>query len=240
MEIKIFNTAAEASQFCAQMIADQVEFKKNTTLGVSTGRTMDAVYHNLVKTSLSEKIDYSAVRTFALDEYIGLKADSPYSFNSYLSLHLYEHLNLYEAMTNIPNVFANDLDLECYEYEEKIKSAGGIDLQVLGIGVNGHIGLNEPGSAIDSRTRVVALTSSTLRSNKSLFSDEVVPKTALTMGIGTIMEARKCVLIATGETKSEIIQKFIQGDVNSKVPATALKNHTNVCIILDKAAAKLL
>jgi len=240
MEIKVFNTAAEVSNFVAEEIIKQVADNANTNLGVATGRTMDAIYHKFVQLAVAKKMDFSKMKAFAVDEYIGLAKGSRNSYERYLHLHLFDQLNFTPENLFVPETHLNDVDKVCADYENAIKSAGGIDLQLLGIGLNGHIGLNEPGSAIDSRTRVVGLTSSTRNSNKVLFRSEEVPLTAVTMGIGTILESKRCLLVATGETKADIVQRVVNGDINSKVPATALKQHQNILMVLDKHAAKLI
>jgi len=201
---------------------------------------MNAIYHHFVKLAKANNLDVSQVSAFAVDEYLGLKHESPNSYKAYLDLHLFNQLNFNSELLHIPDVAKKDIDLIGQEYEQNILSAGGIDFQLLGIGMNGHIGLNEPGSAIDSRTRVVALTGSTIKSNKALFKDEVIPNTAVTMGIGTILDAKKIFMVATGQTKAQIVQKIVNGDVNSKVPATALKEHKNAFLILDQDAAQLI
>lgn len=240
MEIKIFDTAAEAAQFTAELIAEQVISKPNCSLGVATGRTMDAIYHNLVQLARRDSIDFSDVKAFAVDEYIGLNFDSPNSYRAYLNLHLFDQLNFSKENQFIPDVHREDIDQACLDYEKKLEECDHIDLQLLGIGTNGHIGLNEPGSALDSRTRIVGLTSATKNSNKSLFVGEKIPETAASIGVGTVLDSKKCLLIATGETKAEIIQSLVNGDVTSKLPASALKHHKNCMLILDKASAKLL
>lgn len=240
MKIKIENTAPEAAITLAQMISNQVRLKANSTIGLATGRTMNAVYYNLIEKTKQNPLDFENVSAFAIDEYIGLEKGDPNSYASYLDLHVFNHLNFKKENIHIPNVFAKDLDLASFEYEQKIKECNGLDLVILGIGLNGHIGLNEPGSAEDSRTRVVALTQSTRNSNKSVMGKKQVPLTAITMGIGTILSAKKCVLLATGETKAEIIQKLVNGDISSKIPASALKQHKDFELILDKDAAKLI
>ena len=240
MDIKIFNSAVDASLFVAEEILKEIQRKPKCNLGVATGRTMDAVYFHFVKKSQLEDIDVSHVKIFALDEYIGLRQGSESSFEFYLRLHLINQLNFSNENINIPPSHMNNIDIECAEYEKKIIESGNIDLQLLGIGTNGHIGLNEPGSSLDSRTRVVALTSSTIESNKSLFLKGEIPKTAATMGVGTILESHKCILVATGETKAEIVQKLVNGDINSKIPASAIKLHQNAILVLDKEAAKLI
>lgn len=240
MEIKIFRTASEASEFVSDEIFQLVKSHPTASLGVATGRTMDAIYHKLVQRCQTDKIDFSKLKAFAVDEYIGLEEESQNSYRNYLNLHLFDQLNFLKENIFIPDVLRADIDLACREYEELIKKHNGIDLQLLGIGLNGHIGLNEPGSSLDSRTRIVALTSSTRNSNKVLFRKETIPQTAVTIGIGTILESKKCIIVATGETKAEIIQKIVNGDVNSKVPATAIKEHKNSILVLDQEAAKLI
>lgn len=240
MEILIKNTGSEAAELLANCIAGQIRTKPNSTIGLATGRTMDAVYYKLLEIHKETPLDCCLVNAFAIDEYIGLEKDDPHSFANYLDVHVFEKLNFSKENIHIPDVHAEDLDQACFDYEENIRRSGGFDLVILGIGRNGHIGLNEPGSAIDSKTRVVALTSNTKNANKALFKHKLIPSTALTMGIGTILESKQCILLATGETKSEIIQKLVNGDVHSKVPATALKTHPNFTLILDSDAAKSL
>lgn len=240
MEIKIFDTAVEASRFVANEILLAVTENPRSVLGLATGRTMDSIYHHLVQAAAKEKVDFSKVSAFAVDEYIGLEAESENSFEFYLYLHLFNQLNFAKKNIYIPKTHFDDIDSSCLQYEDAIKDLGGIDLQLLGVGMNGHIGLNEPGASFDSRSRVVALTSSTKQSNRSLFVGHEVPSTAVTMGIGTILESKKIFLVATGETKSEIVQRLVNGDVSSKVPASAIKMHKNSILILDKKAAKLI
>ena len=240
MEIKVFKNAVEASEFVADQLVLQVKKQVDSTLGVATGRTMDAIYDRFVNRAKSEELDMSQVSAFAVDEYLGLREGSPNSYAAYLDLHLFDHLNFDRSKLHVPDVSLDNIDIIGNEYEKKIAAAGGVDLQLLGIGLNGHIGLNEPGSALDSRSRVVALTGSTINSNKTLFKNETMPLTAVTIGIGTILDARKIFLVATGQTKAEIVQKVVNGDVNSKVPATALKEHQNAYLILDQEAAHLI
>ena len=240
MNIKIENSGPEAAIALAQIISNQVRLKANSTLGLATGRTMNAVYYNLVEMSKQNPLDFESINAFAIDEYVGLENGDPNSFASYLDLHVFNHLSFKKENIHIPNVFAKDLDLASFEYEQKIKECNGLDLVILGIGLNGHIGLNEPGSAEDSLTRVVALSQSTRNSNKSVMGTRNVPLTAITMGIGTILNAKKCVLLATGETKAEIIQKLVNGDISSKIPASNLKQHKDFELILDKESAKLI
>lgn len=240
MKIEIFETAAEASGHLAEMIARNINKNNTLKLGVATGRTMDAVYYHLGNLVQEQRINCLQVKCFALDEYIGLPENHPSSFEHYLKLHLFDPLKIQESNSFIPKIVGDDYDEIAFNYENIIKKAGGIDLQILGVGTNGHIALNEPGSAHNSRTRVVALTSSTRKSNSPMFKDIEIPKTAMTMGVGTILDSRECILIATGESKAKIIQKIVNGDVNTHIPATALKLHQNATLILDKHAASLI
>lgn len=238
MNIKIEPTAAKAALNLSQIIANQVRIRPNSTIGFATGRTMNAVYYNLVEICKNNPIDFSAVSAFAIDEYIGLEMGDPCSFESYLNLHLFNHLNFDPNKIFIPKVHSKDLDQASIDYENQISKCGGLDLVILGIGLNGHIGMNEPGSSEDSRTRIVALTQSTRNSNQSVMGRQV-PLTAISMGIGTILSANHCVLLATGETKAQVIQKLVNGDISSKLPASALKLHKNFELLLDKDAARL-
>ena len=240
MNIKIYESAAEATAQLADIIFTKIEENKRINIGVATGRTMDAVYYRFVTKAKQERLNYFETTFFALDEYIGLVPQDANSFENYLDLHLYAPLGIHLENRYIPDTHQLDLEASCTWYESCIKSKGGIDLQLLGIGINGHIGFNEPGSAIDSRTRVVALSSSSKKANAPMFKNKEVPNTAITMGIGTILEAKECILIASGISKAQIIQKMINGDVHSHIPATALKTHKNCTIILDREAASLI
>lgn len=240
MEIIAKNSAVEAAKFVARYIAKKVTSKKPINIGFATGRTMDAVYYHLCELSKEESLDFTGVRVFLLDEYIGLTPDNANLFRRYLDLHLIGKHNFKKDNIYVPDVFAADLDQAAREYEAAIREAGGLDLVLLGIGKNGHIAFNEPGSAADSRTRVVGLTTSTRDANRNAFLPNEAPLTALTIGIGTIMEAGECLLLATGESKAEIILKLANGDINSQVPATALKLHRNFQLVLDSDASKLI
>lgn len=240
MQIKVFDSANLAAQHVSGKICELVLSRPECNLGVATGRTMDALYHHLNEDYKRQKLDFSRCCAFALDEYVGLDKSDEQSYRHYLNFHLFERLNFNPKRTFLPNVYAPDLDMAGHAYEDLIKSYGGIDLQLLGIGVNGHIGLNEPGSALDSRTRLVALSSATRRSNQALFKQREVPLTAMTMGIGTILDSREVILLATGESKAEIIQRLVNGDVHSSVPASAIKLHKNAELVLDRESASLL
>lgn len=241
MEIKIFESADQSARYVAGEVASQIISNPKSTLGVATGRTMDAVYHHLANIYKQEKFDCSNAKAFALDEYVGLKVDDENSYRSYLDFHLFSPLGFNKKNTFIPETHSSKLDEAGFEYEKLIKESGSVELQLLGIGLNGHIGLNEPGSALDSRTRLVALSNKTRESNKALFPKGIeVPLTAMTMGIGTILDSKRILLLATGSTKAEIIQKLVNGDVNSKIPASAIKMHPNAELVLDREAASLI
>lgn len=240
MDIEIFDSAALATDKLSELLVERVQAKKDLKMGLATGRTMDAVYHKFVTKLSEKKVSCINILGLAIDEYIGLAVNDENSYKHYLNFHLYEHLDFVKSNLLVPDVHAEDLDEAALKFEKVVEDIGGVDIQLLGIGTNGHIGFNEPGSAHDSQSRVVGLTSSTLASNKSMFGNNEVPKTAITMGIGTILKAKECILIATGESKASIIQKLVNGDISSKVPASALKLHKNTKIILDREAAKLI
>ncbi|RLI23840.1 glucosamine-6-phosphate deaminase, partial [Candidatus Bathyarchaeota archaeon] len=188
-----------------------------------------------------EGLSFSRVTTFNLDEYVGLPPDHPQSYHYYMFHNLFDHVDVRRENVHIPDGMAENLDEECRRYEEAIKEAGGIDLQLLGIGRNGHIGFNEPGSPFDSRTRVVKLSEQTRKDNARFFNSiDEVPTHAITMGIGTIMEARRIILIASGEAKAEAIAKAVKGPKTVDVPASALQDHPDCLFIIDKEAASLL
>lgn len=189
----------------------------------------------------NEGLDFSSCRTFNLDEYVGLPADDPHSYRSYMNLHLFHQIDIDIRNTYLPNGMAADLKEECLRYEKKIKACGGIDLQLLGMGETGHIGFNEPLSALYSRTRQKALTQVTIDQNSPLFDPpEKMPRRALTMGVGTILEARRIILLVTGEKKAGILAKAVEGPITGMISATALQTHPATTVIVDEAAATLL
>lgn len=189
----------------------------------------------------NEGLDFSSCRTFNLDEYVGLPADDPHSYRSYMNLHLFHQIDIDIRNTYLPNGMAADLKEECLRYEKKIKACGGIDLQLLGMGETGHIGFNEPLSALYSRTRQKALTQVTIDQNSPLFDPpEKMPRRALTMGVGTILEARRIILLVTGEKKAGILAKAVEGPITGMISATALQTHAATTVIVDEAAAMLL
>jgi glucosamine-6-phosphate deaminase len=232
----------EISRQAAQLIASAVRKKPALTLGLATGSTMVGVYKHLVTLHTQGALDFSRVVTFNLDEYLGLSAAHPQSFHYFMRENLFAHVNIDPRNIHIPDgTIPGDYDQYCASYEESIRKAGGIDLQLLGIGRNGHIGFNEPTSSIGSRTRLKVLSQETMDDNaKSFAPGEESPRCAITMGIGTILEARKILLLATGASKSEAIAKSIEGPITSAVSASALQLHPDVTFIVDDAAASQL
>jgi glucosamine-6-phosphate deaminase len=232
----------EISCQAAQLIASAVRKKPTLTLGLATGSTMVGVYKHLVSLHKQGALDFSRVVTFNLDEYLGLSAAHPQSFHYFMQENLFAHVNVDPRNIHIPDgTIRGNYDEYCASYEKSIRNAGGIDLQILGIGRNGHIGFNEPTSSIGSRTRLKVLSWETMDDNsKSFASGEESPQCAITMGIGTILEARKILLLATGASKSAAIAKSIEGPITSAVSASALQLHPDVTFIVDDAAASQL
>ncbi len=241
MEVIIRPNAESAVKLTAQLIADALRAKPNTNLGLATGRTMEALYGELSRMCKEEELDFSLVKTFNLDEYIGLPAENINSYRYYMNYHLFNNINIDMRNTNLPDGMAKDVAAEGPRYEEAIAHAGGIDIQLLGIGRDGHIGFNEPLSSLTSRTRAKSLTPETYAQNSPLFENPSdMPKRAFTMGVGTIMDARRVLMLVTGEEKAEIFAKAIEGPVTSMISATALQMHRDTVVICDEAAAKQL
>ncbi len=209
-------------------------------LGLATGKTFTGFYKKLVEKHNKKKIFSSNLTTFNLDEYVGLPSNHPQSFHYYMKNNLFEHVEIPDQNYHIPNGTAENLKKECEEYEIKIKNAGGINTQFLGIGENGHIGYNEPGSPHDSRTRVVKLTKETQKNKKEYFESRKVPEKAITMGIGTILEANQIFLLASGKEKAKAVKKTVEGPITKDVPSSALQKHDNCTLIVDEEASTYL
>src|SRR6476661_5691376 len=241
MEVIIQPTPEEAARLVARIVAHDLRANPHLVLGLATGVTMERVYRHLVRMHKDEKLDFSLCSTFNLDEYVGLFPSDPNSYRHYMDHNLFRHVNVDPRNTHLPNGLADDLDAECRRYEALIQRFSGIDLQLLGIGKAGHIGFNEPLSALRSRTRVKALTPTTLKQNAALFGGEdKMPRRAITMGVGTIIEARRCLLLATGESKAEVVAKAVEGPITSMISATALQLHPRCTVVVDEAAASQL
>lgn len=227
----------EMSLVAANIIKNFIKSKPDAVLGLPTGRTPEGMYRCLVDFHRKEGLDFSSVTTFNLDEYLGLAAGDPNSYHYFMENKFFKYINIKKNNTHIPNGIAKDIAKECLEYEQKIKDAGGIDIQVLGIGKNGHIGFNEPSSSLSLKTHEVCLTEDTIEANSTLFpSREDVPGKAITMGIGTIMQARKIIVLASGIEKRSILCKVLSGKLTTDIPASVLLLHKNVLIIGDKDA----
>lgn len=242
MEIIIRPDAQQAALLVARVIANELRQKPDMVLGLATGRTMEAVYACLARMCRDERLSFSSCRTFNLDEYIGLPADHPGSYRHYMNEHLFNQVDINIRNTYLPDGMATDLRAECARYEQAIKERGGIDLQLLGIGHDGHIGFNEPLSALMSRTREKALTLSTLKANSAMFGGDIdkVPRRAITMGVGTILEARRCVMLVTGKSKASILASATEGAITSMVTGSALQLHPHCTVVVDEDAATLL
>jgi glucosamine-6-phosphate deaminase len=229
------------SKRAAQFVANLVRRRQNCVLGLATGSTPLGMYAELIRMHREDGLDFSRVVTFNLDEYVGLSATHPQSYRYFMQHNFFDHINVDPRDTHVPDGRALDFEAYCEQYERLIADEGGIDLQVLGIGGDGHIAFNEPGSSLGSRTRLKTLTEETLRDNARFFgSQEEVPHLAITMGVGTILESRQCLLLAAGKLKAKAIRETIEGPVTAQVTASALQLHRDVIAILDEEAARLL
>ncbi|APH20433.1 glucosamine-6-phosphate deaminase [Clostridium botulinum] len=241
MRIIVVDNYEEMSKKAAAMIASQVILKPDSVLGLATGDTPIGMYKEIINIYKNQKMDFSKVRTFNLDEYYGLNREDPQSYYYYMMNNLFNHVNIDENNINIPNGMADDIEIECKEYERKIAKAGGIDLQILGIGVNGHIGFNEPDTSFEAETHLVNLNEKTIESNSRFFSSkDQVPTKAISMGIRTIMHSKKIILLACGSVKSNAIFKAINDKITPNIPASILQLHKDVVVIVDKKAASKL
>ena len=210
-------------------------------LGCATGSTPIGLYQRLTARHAEESLDFSGVTTFNLDEYVGLPPEHPQSYWRFMREHLFDHVDIAADRIHIPDGMAADLDAACAAYEQCIEEAGGIDLQILGIGSNAHLAFNEPGSSLGSRTRVQTLTGKTLADNARFFGEgETQPRTAVTMGLGTIMEARKLLMMASGTGKAAAVRDALEGPVTAMCPASVLQMHPHAHILLDEEAASAL
>lgn len=238
MKVLVFRDALEVNQRAAALLAEFISQSPAAVLGLATGGTMDGIYDVLVPRLRASGRDLSRLTTFNLDEYWSLPPSHPASYRSYMEARLFRPLRLDPARTHLPHGDAPDPAAEALRYERAIRQAGGIDFQLLGLGRNGHIGFNEPTSSLASRTRIKTLTRSTRDANRSYFASlEAVPRHAITMGIGTILEARRCLLVATGRAKAHAVRAMIEGPLAAACPASALQLHRHATIMLDSEAA---
>lgn len=227
----------EMSRKAANLISAQILLKPDCVLGLATGSTPIGIYDQLVEWYKKGDLDFSTVKTVNLDEYKGLTRDNEQSYYYFMHHHLFDRVNIDEENTHVPNGKVENGDEECLRYEALIKSMGGVDLQLLGLGRNGHIGFNEPAADFPKITHCVDLTESTIEANKRFFaSADEVPRQAYTMGIGTIMKADKILVVANGENKADAVAAMVQGEINPEVPASILQLHNNVILVADEAA----
>jgi glucosamine-6-phosphate deaminase len=242
VKITVFENERVLARTLAVQIAASIGQRPGIVLGLATGRTPVRLYHELGSLHAHGQADFSRVTTFNLDEFAGIAADHPGSFRVFMQEHLFSRVNLPPERIGFLNGAAPDPDAECERYEHAIVAAGGIDLQILGIGTNGHIGFNEPGRALHARTHLVTLTPSTRRSNAGLFAGDParVPSHALSMGMATILHARRIVMIATGKSKARCVERMVRGPLATRMPASFLQLHRDVELVADKAAAALL
>lgn len=237
MRVIICKDYDEVSRKSAQIVAGQVTIKPNCTLGLATGSTPLGTYNNLIKMYEDGDLDFSSVTTYNLDEYYPLDADNDQSYHYYMNENFFSKINIKKENTHILDGKAEDPEKECDLFEKKIIASGGIDLQILGIGQNGHIGFNEPDYSLNSVTHLTDLTENTIKANSRFFEDEsMVPTKALTMGIGTILKAKKIILIANGAKKHRVIKALLSGEINTSIPASMLKVHPDVTLICDREA----
>jgi len=241
MLVLIKENPAQMSIEAAQQVASQIKFKPDSVIGFATGSTPLSMYKELIRMHKEEGLDFSKIISFNLDEYVGLPPSHPESYHYFMWENLFKHININPSNVHIPMGMAENIDLFCDWYEEKIQSYGGIDLQILGIGGNGHIAFNEPGSSLGSRTRIKTLGMKTRLDNSRFFSNlDEVPKYAITMGVGTIMEAKKLLLLANGINKADAIKATVEGPIMAKYPATIVQLHRYATIIIDTEAASKL
>lgn len=227
----------DMSRKAANIISAQMIMKPNCVLGLATGSTPIGTYDQLVEWYNKGDLDFSEVTTVNLDEYKGLPRTNDQSYYYFMHQHLFDRVNIDPERTNVPNGMEPDAEKECGRYEELIRSLGGVDLQLLGLGHNGHIGFNEPGEAFEKETHCVDLTESTIEANKRFFaSADDVPKQAYTMGIKTIMQAKKILIVVNGENKADIVERAFFGPITPEVPASILQLHNDVTLVGDEAA----
>lgn len=238
MQVLVAKTKEEMGQAAAALIAEEMRRRPHYVLGLATGSTPVPLYQELIRLHKEEQLDFSTTISFNLDEYVGLEPTHDQSYRYFMNQELFDHVNITKANTHVPDGRAEDVEAHCMLYEAMIEDVGGIDCQVLGIGGNGHIGFNEPGSSLASRTRTVELTEETIEANSRFFASiGDVPKRAITMGIGTVLECERIVMLASGANKANAVAAALEGPVCIKCPASALQLHPNVTFVVTEDAA---
>ena len=241
MKLIVVNNYEELSKVAAKEFSKIIKEKENAVLGLATGGTPVGMYKELIKMYEKKELNFSKITTVNLDEYIGLNPEHNQSYRYFMNNNLFNHINIDKSNTFVPNGLAEDLEAQCKEYDQKIAELGGIDIQLLGVGNNGHIAFNEPNSELSSGTHIISLTDNTIEANARFFDNIYdVPRKAITMGVGGIMKAKKIILIASGESKAEAIKGIFSGKITTANPATMLQMHRDVTVIVDEAAAKLI
>ena len=241
MKLIVVNNYEELSKVAAKEFSKVIKEKENAVLGLATGGSPVGMYKELIKMYEQKELNFSKITTVNLDEYIGLNPEHNQSYRYFMNNNLFNHINIDKSNTFVPNGLAEDLEAQCKEYDQKISELGGIDIQLLGVGNNGHIAFNEPNSELSSGTHIISLTDNTIEANARFFDNiDDVPRKAITMGVGGIMKAKKIILIASGESKAEAIKGIFSGKITTANPATMLQMHRDVTVIVDEAAAKLI
>lgn len=240
MEYRVFSSADKLAVCCADIFTGVLKTKKNCVLGLATGASPVKTYQELIRRYKAGRISFADVTTFNLDEYCDLPREDKNSYYTFMHKNLFDHVDIKEENVHLMDGNAADAEKEASAFDRMIEAAGGIDIQLLGVGRNGHIGFNEPADSFSDGSFKVKLNESTIEANSIYFDENPMPRYALTMGIGTIMKARKIVLIATGEKKAQAIKAAIQGEVTPHCPVSVLQNHPYALLLLDEAAASLL
>ena len=241
MKVIVTKNYEELSVVAANEMANIIKNKPNAILGLATGGSPVGMYKELIRMNKAEEVDFSEVTTVNLDEYVGLSGDHDQSYRYFMNQNLFNHINVNKERTFVPNGLAENVEEECKNYDAKIAELGGTDVQLLGVGNNGHIAFNEPDNFLVAGTHLTGLTQSTIDANARFFESAAdVPKTALTMGLGGIMKAKKIIVIASGEGKAEAVKEMLSGKITTDMPASMLQMHKDVVVIIDEAAAKLL
>ena len=241
MKLIVVNNYEELSKVAAKEFSKIIKEKENAVLGLATGGSPVGMYKELIKMYEKKELNFSKITTVNLDEYIGLNPEHNQSYRYFMNNNLFNHINIDKSNTFVPNGLAEDLEAQCKEYDQKIAELGGIDIQLLGVGNNGHIAFNEPNNELSSGTHIISLTDNTIEANARFFDNIYdVPRKAITMGVGGIMKAKKIILIASGESKAEAIKGIFSGKITTANPATMLQMHRDVTVIVDEAAAKLI
>ncbi len=241
MRVCTYDTAEQAGGAAALLLASCLIRRPESVLGMATGSTPIPAYRELIRLHQKGLVDFSRAVSFNLDEYVGLPVEHPCSYHRFMQEQLFAHVNIRPEAVHVPDGNAADLEAAARAYDEAIREAGGIDVQVLGIGRNGHIGFNEPNEQFVYGCHVVRLTASTIQANRRFFASEAeVPRRAVSLGIGSIMNARQILLIATGESKARAVREAVYGDVTPRIQASILRTHPDVIFLLDRGAASLL